>query len=124
MSQSLNVAKKHIVEYAYCGWFYGNEGHIHLHNVLDELNINYTSESDFPEFEKEFEISRKDLKIGLEKLRGIEKNQEVDDVDPESLEETLEESDITLPSLIDCFEWMLNNSDKENEKEWIYVSFF
>ena len=124
MGQALNVAKKRIVEYASCGWFYGYEGQEHFHHVLDALNIGYTSETDCPEFEKEFEVERKALEIGIEKLRAIERGEEVDDVDVDSLTVSLDNASTTFSECIDCFEWLLNKSDKENEKEWIYVSFF
>lgn len=124
MGQSLNVAKKHIVEYSNSGWFYGYEGHQRFHYVLDELNIGYSSETDTPEFEKEFQINRRELEKGVEKLRAIDRGEEVDDVDVNYLASILDISNITLSECIDCFDWLLNKSDKENEKDWIFVSFF
>lgn len=124
MGQSLNVAKKHIVEYAFSGWFYGYEGQEHFHHVLDELSIGYTSETDYPEFEKEFEIERKSLERAVEDLHSIDKGIEVEDIDVDELTECLDNASMTLSECIECFEWLLNNSDKKNEREWIYVSFF
>lgn len=124
MTQALNVQKKHIVEYAYSGWFYGSDGVAIFHNVLAILGVHYSTKSDCEDYENDFEIERESLERGLEKLRAIDQGQEADWVDIEYLTERLGKANITLSECITCFEWLLNNSEKEHEKDWIYVSFF
>ena len=124
MVQSLNVAKKHIVEYSNSGWFYGYEGSKYFHKLLSLLDIHYSSQTDNPEYETDFEVERESLNQGLEKLQTIARGGEVDWVDAEDVTNILEKAYLTISECIDCFKWLLNKSDKENEKDWIFVSFF
>ena len=124
MGQSLNVAKKHIVEYANSGWFYGHEGIVHFHKVLRLLDVHYSMQNDDADNETDFEVERRSLGEGLAKLRTIAHGGDVDWVDEYELKECLGKADMTITECIDCFDWLLNKSDKENEKDWIFVSFF
>jgi hypothetical protein len=122
MSDSLHVQKKHDVQYADSGWFHGSYGTEQFHNVLDALNVEYTAETDFPEYERDFEVRRESLADAVEVLHKIDKGEEVDDVDVECLSEVLDDASTTLSELVDCFNFLLTKSDQKHD--YIYVSFF
>jgi hypothetical protein len=122
MSDSLHVQKKHDVQYADSGWFHRSYGTEQFHNVLDALNVEYTAETDFPEYERDFEVRRESLADAVEVLHKIDKGEEVDDVDVECLCEVLDDASTTLSELVDCFNFLLTKSDQKHD--YIYVSFF
>ena len=124
MSQCLNVAKKHVIEYAFSGYF--NYGQEQLHNLLDDLDIEYTTVDEYtPEYDREFSINRRGLKRGITLLKRIDKEDEeaCEQVDVEDLCNHLDDASMTLAELIECFEWMLRTAEP-NDKEYVHVSFF
>lgn len=122
MSDSLHVQKKHVVQYADSGWFPGSYGTEQFHHVLDALNVEYTAETDYPEYERDFEVRRDSLADAVEVLHKIDKGEEVDDVDVEYLCKVLDDASTTLSELVDCFNFLLAKSDQKHY--YIYVSFF
>ena len=118
MTTQLNVAKVHHVEYQWCGWFAGDNGMENLQSVLNALDVScYCEESDC------LEIDRAELEDAVKTLKSIDRGECVN-VDIDQLTECLDNASMTLNECIECFEWLLNNSDKEHEDTWIYVSFF
>lgn len=122
MSDSLHVQKKHVVQYADSGWFPGSYGTEQFHHVLDALNVEYTAETDYPEYERDFEVRRDSLADAVEVLYKIDKGEKVDDVDVEYLCKVLDDASTTLSELVDCFNFLLTKSDQKHY--YIYVSFF
>jgi len=123
MSQQLNFQKKRIVEYACTGYFSGYDGPEHLHNLLDTLDVAYTTKDEWAsEYDDEFEIEKKSLKKAVNTLKRIDKGVRVRTVDIEDLTEMLDDASMTLNELVDCFNDMLKNAEKS--REWIYVAFF
>ncbi len=122
MSDTLHVLKKRVIEYASTGFFHGSYGTNELHQVLNALDVEYTNETFCPEYERDFEIKRDSLTDAIGELRKIEKGEEPTDVDVEYLSDALDNANITLPELIDCFNFLLKTSDQTND--YIYVSFF
>ena len=122
MSDTLHIQKKRVVEYASTGFFHGSYGAEDLHHVLNALNVEYTSETDCPEYERDFEVKRDSLADAVSQLHKIEKGEEPTDVDVEYFSDTIDNASITLPELIDCFNFLLEMSDQTHD--YIYVSFF
>ena len=122
MSDTLHIQKKRVIEYASTGFFHGSCGTEYFHNVLDALNVEYTNKTDYPEYERDFEVKRDSLADAVGELRKIEKGEEANDVDVEDLSDTLDNASITLSELIDCFSFLLETSDQTHD--YIYVSFF
>lgn len=122
MSNTLHIQKKRIVEYASTSFFHGSYGTEDLHHILNALDVKYTSKTDNPEYEQDFEVKRDSLADAVGKLRKIEKDEKPTDVDVEYFSDTLDNASITLPELIDCFNFLLETSDQTHD--YIYVSFF
>ena len=120
MSSTMHIQKKREIEYTSSGFF--RNGTSELHNLLDCLNINYTSESDYPEFDKNFEINKKSLVEGVKKLVQIDNGNDPDDVDVFHLTDCLDDAEMSLKDLIKCFNWMLENSAPG--LRCIYVNFY
>ena len=120
MSQQLNVAKKYVIEYDTSGWF-NHGGTYALHHMFDILGIGYNSQTDYPEFETDFEVERTEVLKGVETLKAIDR-EEPTDVDIDDLTEALDNESMTLNELIQCFEFIVNKSDKKNDT--ILISFF
>lgn len=120
MADSLNVAKKYVIKYETSGWF-SNNGTEGLHKVLDILDVRYNSQTDYPEFERDFEVEREDILNGIETLKAIDRGEETD-VDIERLCKVLDAESMTLNELIQCFEFIVNKSDQKNNT--ILISFF
>lgn len=122
MSECLNVAKKHVIEYAFSGYF--NHGQDKLHALLDDLDIEYTTTDEFcPEFDRDFSINRRGLERGIKLLKLVDKDEPVEEVDLEDLCNHLDDASMTLAELIECFEWLLKTAE-EKDKEYVHVSFF
>ena len=122
MSDSLHVQKKHVVQYADSGWFPGSCGTEYFHHVLDALNVEYTAETDYPEYERDFEVKRDSLADAVEVLHKIDREEEVENVDIDGLCRALDKASTTLSELVDCFNFLLTKSDQKHD--YIYVSFF
>lgn len=116
MSQGINLHKKHVIEYDESEWF-ANDRH-NLFNILCNLGVRFEATSD----ETEFEIHRESLKNGIEILKHIENGETMADVDTLCLHECLYDENMSVGELIQCFEWMVENGDKNNT--YIYMSFF
>lgn len=122
MSSTLHVAKKHVVEYEGSGWFNYNQDQ--LHGVLDALNVSYTGQGEWAdEYDTEFSISRNSLQEARENLIRIDKGEDIPDVDVDLLSDCLDNVSMTLSELVQCFDFLLNESD-QNDTDYIYVSFF
>lgn len=120
MADSLNVAKKYVIKYETSGWF-SNNGTEGLHHMFNVLDIDYNSQTDYPEFERDFEVEREAILKGIETLKAIDREEETD-VDIEDLCKALDAENMTLNELIQCFEFIVNKSDQKNGT--ILISFF
>lgn len=116
MSQGIKLHKKHIIEYDESEWF-ANDSH-DLFSILYNLGVRFEVNGD----DTEFEIHRESLKNGIEVLKHIENGEMVDDVNIVWLHECLDDENMTITDLIQCFEWMVENGDKNNT--YIFMSFF
>jgi hypothetical protein len=123
MAQSLHFAHKRIVEYTPCSGFHGNDGPEQLHNLLDTLDVEYTTKDDMaPEYDMEFEINKESLTKAIANLKKIDKGEKVEDIDIQDLCDNLDEASITLPETVELFQIMLDRSEKKDK--WIYVKFY
>ena len=121
MSNSMYIHKKHVVEYASSGQF--NWGMDKLHHLLDASNITYSIVNDTcPEYDEDFSIPKSDIREGIENLNKIKDGEKPDFFDIDFLNQCLEESGYTLQKWIDTLQWMLDNSDPNNED--VFVEFF
>ena len=110
----MHVQKRHIIEYTDSGRFNYNQDN--FTDILCYLGMDYYSSED------RIEIEKKEVFGGLVKLETLNNREEDGSVDRESLEECLDEIDMTLQELIDLFKWLLKNSDPDNE--YIFLDWF
>lgn len=115
--ETLNVATKRIVVYEPCKWFRNGIGE--MRRILDLLGISYNNyDETHPEHDTEFAIAKYGLHEGIRLLKNIGNE---DEVDIESLHSILDNADMTLHELVDCFEWLLDKGEKNSD--FVYVSF-
>lgn len=124
MGTTLNVATKRIIKYQPSHYFPSfNGGTENLHNILDCLDIPYTTYDEFcPEQDSQFEITKEGLRKGIDFLKRIDNEDEEACLKVDILYEYLDYANMDVQELIQCFEWLLENGEK-SEEEFVFVSF-
>lgn len=116
MSNTISIHKKHVVEYAHSSFF--KNGTERLHELFNILGVEYTyGDDDY--YETSFEVEVESLKEGLEKLKKYKEGEPIEKLD--RWFDKFFYSAEPLDRVIECFEWMLSNYDKNHD--WIYIEF-
>lgn len=113
MGYRLHVAKKYDVEYA-CGNAFNYKCE-EFHDLLSSCGAAYTGES----YEAEFEVTREDWKMVIDKLKNIS-NLEEDE--REEIKGSIDDLDCTTEEVIEMLEYYLEKSDPNND--YLHLSYF
>ena len=114
MGYRLHVAREYRVEYALGDAF--NYKVEEFHNLLSACGVEYTGD----EYDSEFEVSREDWTIMIEKLKNLDS---INDArEKADIRKCIADLESTAEEVIRMLEYFLENSDPDNDN--LHLSFF
>ena len=112
MGYKLHCATKYDVKYSHGDFNHKSE---EFHELLDALKVDYSGE----QYDSEFEVFRKDWQEAIDKLKNL---YSLPQDDQEDIMWVVKKMQYTLEHIIDGMEYLLEESDPEND--FLRLSYF
>ena len=112
MGYKLHCATRYDVKYSHGDFNHKSE---EFHELLDELKVDYSGER----YDPEFEVTRKDWQEAIDKLTNLNS---LPQDDQEDIMWVVNKMQYTLGHIIDGMEYLLKESDPEND--FLHLSYF